>query len=292
MKFRFQFDHKTSYIKVNRRGTIYILLTIAIGFAATNTMNNLLYILLSFLLAIMGISGIFARKNLSGITFSVLPPPEIYRNTPAPFKIILRSRSKKFNVIVEIERVKRTVPMLDGEFHLTIPLKFARRGIHRIERFTLTSSFPFGFFTREEVYELPVEFIVYPHVYRISPEDYFHFDSLTAGIREGRRMGTGGDFMGLRRYEDGDPVRLIHWKASSKELVTKVFSGPSSVEIVLGERDLKSRDLENQIDEIASLTVALLRSGYSVGINFHGVKIRPGTGEHHRIKILSRLSKI
>ncbi len=292
MKFRFQFDHKTSYIKVNRQGTIYILLTIGIGFAATNTMNNLLYIVLSFLLAIMGLSGIFARKNLSGIDFTIIPPPEIYRNTPASFKVILKSGRKKFNIFVEIMGVKRGIPSLSGETEIHLPLVFKSRGPKRIETIKLTSSFPFGFFTREEIYHVSVEFIVYPHVYSISPDRFFFGEKVMAGNYDNRKPGTGGDFLGLRKYNEGDPVKLIHWKASTRELVTKVFSGPSSTEVILGEENLSKRGLEDQIDELASLAVALLRAGFSVGINFRGFKLRPGIGEQQRIKILTGLSTI
>ncbi len=293
MKFRFQFENKTSYIRVNRRGTIYILLTIGIGFAATNTMNNLLYIVVSFLLSIMGISGVFARKNLSNIEFSVIPPPEIYRLTPAPFKVRLKSlKGKKFNIFVELSGKTVGIPVLSDEVEITLPITFKSRGKMKIDRIKFSSSFPFGFFTREEIYDLSLEFLVYPRIYSLLPGRYLYGETSIAGSYSNLKPGTGGDFLGLRKYIEGDPVKLIHWKASSRELVTKVFSGPSSNQVILKENDLQSKDFEDMVDEIASLAVALLKSGYSVGIEFKHLHIAPAPGEEQRIKILSRLAML
>ena len=293
MRFRFQFKDRTSYIKINKWGTFYILLTIAVGFAATNTMNNLLYLVLAFLLSLMTVSGIVSRRNLREIEFSVTPPPEIYKNKPAYFVVNIRSRrGKKFNIFVELEGVRRGLQVIGKNEQLAIPVIFRERGMRKISNFKISSSFPFSFFTREENFNLNLEITVFPEIFDVSKRIKSFRERFSSGEIESQKPGTGGDFLGLREYNDGDPVRLVHWKASAKndELYTKIFSGPGWKEIILSEDDLSQRDFEKRIDEMASLAVSLLVSGYSVGIKLGELNIPPDTGNLQKHKILRELA--
>ncbi|PLX76004.1 MAG: hypothetical protein C0615_07340, partial [Desulfuromonas sp.] len=65
-------------MKLTRAGTLYIVLTLLLGFAAVNTGNNLLYLLVSALLGFMAVSGLIGRYNLARLRVDFLPPPEIY----------------------------------------------------------------------------------------------------------------------------------------------------------------------------------------------------------------------
>ncbi len=293
MRFRFQFKDKTSYIKINKWGTFYILLTIAVVFAATNTMNNLLYLVLAFLLSLMTVSGIVSRRNLREIEFSVTPPPEIYKNKPAYFVVNIRSRrGKKFNIFVELEGVRRGLQVIGKNEQLAIPVIFRERGMRKISNFKISSSFPFSFFTREENFNLNLEITVFPEIFDVSKRIKSFRERFSSGEIESQKPGTGGDFLGLREYNDGDPVRLVHWKASARndELYTKIFSGPGWKEIILSEDDLSQRDFEKRIDEMASLAVSLLVSGYSVGIKLGELNIPTDTGNLQKHKILRELA--
>ena len=291
MRFRFQFDDRTSYIKVNSRGTLYILLTIAVGFAATNTMNNLLYLVLSMLLALMGLSGIYARRNLRNIRFEIHPPLEIYKGKKAYFTVKIYSKSG-YNIFVKLKDEVSGTPKIEGMADFHIPLIFEKRGIARIEELKVYSSFPFGFFTREEIFPLNLEVLVFPRIYDVKSRVFEILEMKSSGSFESKKPGTGGDFLRLREYQEGEPISQIHWKASrhDDELYTKVFSGPGTGEIVLTERDLKESDPESRIDELASLAEHFLKSGFAVGIEYGDLKIRPDYGEAQRIKILRSLA--
>ena len=293
MRFRFQFDDRTSYIKVNTRGTLYILLTIAVGFAATNTMNNLLYLVLSVLLAVMGLSGVYARRNLRNIVFSIHIPEEIFKNRTSFFTVSVRpDGGKKYNIFVRVLNGVKGVPLIRETVEISIPLSFKKRGVHKIEEIRFFSSFPFGFFTREEIFPIDVEFIVFPRIYDVSERAFKIMEERVTGAYESEKAGIGGDFLGLREYQDGEPISMIHWKASARndELYTKIFTGPGTGQIVLTERDLIADEYEERIDELASLADYFLKMGFSVGINFGSLKIEPDSGEIQRLKILRELA--
>ncbi len=65
-------------VKVTKAGPIYIFLTLFIGVAAGNTGNNMLYLITSFMLAVMALSGLSSFINLLGLEFVFCPKEEIY----------------------------------------------------------------------------------------------------------------------------------------------------------------------------------------------------------------------
>ena len=57
---------------------MYIAITLLLGFAAVNTGNNLLFLVVSGLLAFMSVTGLAGMTNLKGLTPELVPPVEIF----------------------------------------------------------------------------------------------------------------------------------------------------------------------------------------------------------------------
>src|SRR3954464_2654693 len=55
-------------LKITREGKFFILLTLSVGLAAINTGNNLLYLLLGMLLALIVVSSIMSELSLRHLT--------------------------------------------------------------------------------------------------------------------------------------------------------------------------------------------------------------------------------
>lgn len=102
-----------------------------------------------------------------------------------------------------------------GRQALTAELLPARRGLVKLDDLRLLLPDPLGFFQRCARVRAPVSTLaVLPRRYRL-PE----FE-LPGGARfqpggdaASRHAGASGEFVGLRDYQPGDPLRLIHWKS-------------------------------------------------------------------------------
>src|SRR5664279_5196995 len=55
-------------LKITREGKFFILLTLSVGLAAINTGNNLLYLLLGMLLALIVVSSIMSELSLRNLS--------------------------------------------------------------------------------------------------------------------------------------------------------------------------------------------------------------------------------
>lgn len=95
------------------------------------------------------------------------------------------------------------------------------------------------------------------------------------GIRKRRRRGEGQDFHQLREYRQGDPLRQIDWKASSRlrRLISREYQEERDQEIVFlldcGYRMLAQDDdlshFDHSLNAILLLTYVALRQGDGVG---------------------------
>ncbi|MGC2245264.1 MAG: DUF58 domain-containing protein [Terriglobales bacterium] len=79
--------------EVTRAGTIYILITVVIGIAAINTGNNLLYVVVSALLAAIIVSGIASAVVLQSLELDVLLPEHVFAARPMMARLLLRNTS-------------------------------------------------------------------------------------------------------------------------------------------------------------------------------------------------------
>jgi len=79
--------------EVTRAGMIYILITVVIGIAAINTGNNLLYVVVSALLAAIIVSGIASAVVLQSLELDVLLPEHVFAARPMRGRLLLRNAS-------------------------------------------------------------------------------------------------------------------------------------------------------------------------------------------------------
>ena len=71
-------------LRPTRPGWVFFALTFGVGFAALNTGNNLLYMVLSLLLAFLVLSGVLSESALRGVRIRRRLPREIHAGRAAP----------------------------------------------------------------------------------------------------------------------------------------------------------------------------------------------------------------
>ena len=77
--------------EVTRAGIVYVLATLLIGVAALNTGNNLLYLIISTMLAAVLVSGVASSLVLRGLTLSVTLPQHVFAGEIAAGSLELRN---------------------------------------------------------------------------------------------------------------------------------------------------------------------------------------------------------
>ena len=145
------------FLRFTPEGKWFIFISIAIGFAAVNTGNNLLYLVLAMLLSLIIASGFLSEWGIKGLEIKRTFPPHIFARTPC--SILLKVTNNKrylpaFSLELE-EQVngdkKKGLAYLfrvgPQKTHIQVyRLSFPHRGLYQLHEPHLLTRFPFGFF--------------------------------------------------------------------------------------------------------------------------------------------------
>ena len=235
--------------KISREGWIYFGGLLLVALAALNTGNNLLFLILACLIALILMSGILSSISLSGVEMRLILPEHIFAGQSVRAFVELENQKltlPSFSLRVEAVREKGAVPsaILEKPVYFpyvpkqerlqqSVPLTFQRRGIYCQDAFRIVTRFPFGFLQKSRRLDLKTEAIVYPSV-QPTPE-YMELLPVLQGALESVTKGRGQDLYALRDYVHTDSARLVHWKATARSgsLMVREFTREEDSRVLL-----------------------------------------------------------
>jgi len=291
-------------LKVNFLGYIYIGFTLLIGIAAVNTGNNILYILLSFLLSLMGISSFVALYNLRGLKFRFIPSSEVWCCKENPFRVVIFNKKKLPSFLLKFifpSKEELFSPFITRITQGKVFIKPNKRGIYKIDEVIVESDFPFGLFTRRKILRPNIEILVFPQPKEIKIP---HGLKNSKTFREDKEPTWGNNFLkksligdtveSIKEYHN-EPLNLIHWKAyaKSKRLYAKDLTGEELLHsIIIDLEKIPAADWEERISYATYLILYYLKKGFAVGLKYKEYYFEPKRDSKHKKKLLTFLAKI
>lgn len=244
--------YKMEY-KITRYGWVYAGGILVVALAALNTGNNLLFLILASLIALILMSGILSSITLSGIEMRLELPEHIFAGQPVRAVVELHNEKltmPSFSLRVEPRAEKnvavgaKAAAVLESSVYFpyvpkrasiqqSLPLTFPTRGAYRQDAFHIVTRFPFGFLQKARRLSLPTEAIVYPSV---APSvELMEILPGLEGALESMAKGRGQDLYALRDYLPTDSARLVHWKASARlgSLMVREFTREDDCRVLL-----------------------------------------------------------
>lgn len=295
-------------LKLTREGRYFIAITVGIGLAAINTGNNLLYLLLGWLLSVIIASGVMSDMSMRGLRVTRRPPGRLYANRPFLMEISVENvKDKLASYSVEIEDLIDERPLDKKCYFLKVPPgrtqrtsyrhTFHRRGLYKFDGFRVATKFPFALFHKSRDVHEDGEVLVFPAVHQVPPPAP---RARYLGDSQMNRIGRRGEFFGLREYRDGDDRRMIHWRSSARTgrlLVREYEEEAQQRATIIVDNALPAgadEALENALEEAISLAASLASSyiamNYSVRLIARGASLPFSTGETHLTRILKSLA--
>jgi hypothetical protein len=133
-----------------------------------------------------------------------------------PFQISGRRRNNPFRLVNPVEApVPPVAP--HNETELDVEILPLRRGVLRFEGLTLARPDPLGLFRAFSRMSLPQTTLILPKRYWLPPialPGTMKYQQ--GGIALSANIGRSEEFVSLRDYRRGDPVRHIHWRSWAK----------------------------------------------------------------------------
>ncbi len=243
-------------------GAVILGLIVIVGFAAWNTGNNLLFLVLSFLAASLVVGFFIGNFCLKKLDVKMRFPETIFAGEATPILVSLHNRKRifpTFSVVAEVrgkerekstlvEDIKKVLPERWAEkitrppiikhtldYFVHVPRGqatenlaehvFSRRGRFIIKDFELSTKFPFGFFRhRRRLSAQAAEIVIFPSLVEIDEEAMDL--PLNAGKIVAPKKGLGQDLLSMRDYQPMDDLRRVDWKATARtrRLIIREFS--------------------------------------------------------------------
>ncbi|MEM1034341.1 MAG: DUF58 domain-containing protein [Myxococcota bacterium] len=287
-------------LKFTREGKYFLGITLGVGFAAINTGNNLLYLLLGMMLSLIIVSGVMSELSLRTLT--------VKRRLPARAQVgrhhlveieVFNNKQRVPSYAIEVEDLRAGQPADKRCFFLKISPRStqiaayrrapSQRGLEAHTGFRIATRFPFGLFEKSREVDAPGELVIYPAVdpVRLPPRGRGE----TAGTAGPLGRGSGEEIYALRPMRQGDDPRDIYWRKCTipgqlvlrdraremrhdVELVvdnTRVSSPEAPSATTEGSTSRRTDDaLEKRIREVASFAVAHILRGDRVTVTTTG----------------------
>ncbi len=283
-------------LKFTREGKYFLGITLGVGFAAINTGNNLLYLLLGMMLSLIIVSGVMSELSLRTLTVKRRLPARAQVGRSHLVEIeVYNNKSRVPSYAIEVEDLRAGQPADKRCFFLKIsprstqiaayrrtPLK---RGLERHTGFRIATRFPFGLFEKSREVDSPDELVIYPAVDPVRLPQRGHGE--TAGDAGPLGRGAGEEIYALRPMRQGDDPRDIYWRKCTVpgHMVLRERARETLHEVDLlvdnvrkpvpPESDKESTlpgadQFEQRVREVASYAVAHIKRGDRVTVSTAG----------------------
>ncbi len=215
--------------RVTRQGLVFAAAVVVVGTTALTSGNNLIYLVLSSMLAAMLLSGLASRLILSGLQLQMSLPGHIFAGQPVLARVAVRNLKRwlpSFSLWIgapgnareaaEMTMEEAYCPLIPGgrEVVALIETRFPRRGRYRNQQVWLRTRFPFHFAERRARLGLAQGIVVYPSV-----EPREEVEQVVRRIEQqgqARDRGDSHDLYRIRPALPDDGARFLDWKASAR----------------------------------------------------------------------------
>lgn len=261
----------------------------------------------------LALGWLLARRGLSGLRLERTIYPSGFEGDEVHVDITVSNFSRGSKELLEIgdrfgpgladlQLFLEPGPLPDGYERKHTYVGFCSRhwGVYPVGPVQATATDPMGLFTAtEEVPDVEI-FSVFPRVYDVAGLDRLGARaSLAPQSASAGRAGQSLQYLGVRDWRPGDPMRRIHWPATARRGIPVVKEFEVDLvpyfSLFLDFRKKnragtgRKSTLEYLVRTGASLLWSAVHRGYTVQLAGEDLLVPPGTGDLHLAVALDRL---
>jgi uncharacterized protein (DUF58 family) len=280
-----------------------------VALTAFSTGNNLLYLIFSLLLAMLIVSAVAARLNLTRLDLDLSPPKHLFASEPVTLELTFTNRKRllpAFSLTVVLKEPDAKAELRELAFVPVVPPRaqakvrtahtFAKRGVYELRNLLVVTRFPFGLIERSYALDSSGELVIYPHVPGL--RQFEQSLPFALGQVESLRKGSGSDLYAIRPYQPADHRHSIDWKATAKtaRLMVREFTREEDwrVTVVFDVQvsAAESARFERAISLTASLLEYFLAEGAEVRLLLGETDLGYGSSRAHWYAMLRELARL
>lgn len=282
-------SHKSIYVVPTGFGLAWIVLFIAIWIGGANYDNNAARFLAWWLLSILLIAPYLSYRYLSGIQVRLLGIDEQCKGQQTQLHLAISAHRATISVQVEDHPWLHLPPeQSQVSSHFVVP----RRGRYTCPTIRIESRLPFGMFRCWSILRYTTEGLGYPApmTSTIVPTRQSSDDGSETSVASIVRS-VGSDFDSLKRYEEGDPLARVDWKALAKteQLYSKQYGTAVQSHRHL-DLDAVSGDIEHRLSILCYWLLQAQANEQAVGLTLGNEHFAEASGDEHTKRLLRALA--
>lgn len=282
------------YILPTKAGLLFGSTVLVMLLGAINYNLSLGFILV-FLLGGMGIAALLhTYRGLAGLVLRPGRCAPVFAGDSATLTVLLNNAATLPRYNIELSPAADTHTMADvgagEEAIVPVSVPASRRGVLRFDRWRVSTTFPLGVFRAWSYAHLGHELLVYPQPEPAGPPPPLQSAPAREGVQGERGL---EDFSGLRRYQEGDSLKHIAWKALARghPMLSKQFSGGAQPELHLRWQDTDARaSTESRLSRLCRWVLEATRANQTFSLELPGERIALGQGTEHEARCLRALA--
>ena len=287
----FELEYRHVFVLPTRFGLGFGLMLVFMALGGLNFNNNMELMLVFLLGTMVQLTTLIAYRNLSGLNIDNVYAEPVFCGEQAHFRVFVSNGDERQRFAIQAG-FKAAQDCKDFKlnscesFHLTRPTR--TRGWYEMPSFRLETRFPLGFFKAWSWIFPQTRCLVYPSPARNAPPL-----PKTGHGQDGRAIrGDGDQVHGLRKYQPGDSIQRVAWRASARhdELYSLEMEAPREEACELDWNLLKGVDTETRLSILTAWVISADHKQLSYSLKLPGGKVATGSGVNQRLKCLELLA--
>jgi uncharacterized protein (DUF58 family) len=280
------------YILPTRAGFAFATLIFVMLLGGLNYANSVA-LMLTFLLSGFGMIAMhLTHRNLVRISVRALSTTNAFVGEHGALQLTLQNAADTPRIGIEAQAAGSERTLVDvpagGSTRADIALPLSRRGRLDIDRFKLSTTFPFGLFRAWTYVHLRVGVLAWPlpRGRREPPAEAANQGNAPALHRAGDE-----EWSGLREFRSGDSPRQVAWGAYARGrgLLVKTYQSSAAHHRTFDLTALAG-DLEEKLEQLSAWIVAAHARGERYGLRLGPHEWPPDGGNEHRARCLDALA--
>lgn len=266
-----------------------MLVFMALG--GLNFNNNMALMLVFILGTVAQLTTLLAYRNLSGLKIDNISCDPVFCGETADFRVFVKNNDERqrFAIQAGFKKPQDCKDFkLNGSESFLLKIPSLRRGWLEMQSFRLETRFPLGLFKAWSWIFPKSRCLVYPAPAKNAPP----LPKTGHGQSGPAKKGDGDDVYGLRKYQPGDSMQRVAWRASARqdELYSVEMETPQDDSCELDWDNLRGGDIESRLSILTAWVIAADVENLSYGLKLPNAQLAASKGPDHRARCLERLA--
>jgi uncharacterized protein (DUF58 family) len=287
----FELEYRHVFVLPTSFGWGFAAMLVFMALGGLNFNNNMALMLVFLLGTIAQLTTLLAYRNLSGLKVESVYAEPVFCGEPAHFRVFVSNTGERqrFALLAGFKQAQDCKDIRpDSSETFLLRQATLHRGWLEMPSFRLETRFPLGLFKAWSWIFPQTRCLVYPAPANRAPP----LPKSGHGQAGRAKKGDGDQVHGLRKYQPGDSIQRVAWRASARhdELYSLEMEAPREDACELDWSLLRGADAETRLSILTAWVIAADHKQISYSLVLPGERVPTGSGPAHRSKCLELLA--